>query len=1027
MFGMRKMLLRFWLLAAVLGLIAMHGVAAGEDPPKGAKAEAGQEDTKTQEEKKKKEEKGEPIAVKLTVVGSQIKGARVTETLPVSVIREADLDVLAATSSSEIFESLPSNGEMTFTGTDTVGAGVNAARGDVASINLRGIGSGNTLMLLNGRRLVDHPGTQSEDLVPVTTANLNALPVVGVNQIEVLHDGASAIYGTDAVAGVINTVFVDHYDGFRIGTNYGSSQDTDRTKLNVDFVGGWKLNDGKTNITLTASYYDGGGVDASERPYSASSDLRPFLEGTDWEGDTNFDNRSTSTAWGQFDTTTRVRQNGTSITSSAGTFHIQPEGQPGGLADLGGGLWMDDGSNGAGVDRNIRYDPNVDRQMIPDTARSNAYMYLTHDLGNGAEFYGELSYYRAETQEYRAPTALLSSTPITISKNAFWNPFGAVGSLNRLPDIDAPDEGLDVVLERYRVIDAGVRAIDVDNDSYRVLGGMRGQMGSWSWDSAMLYSKATTLDTTHDRISNTLFQQALNRTDGSAYNPFNGGDLSNYNSGDATPNPQSTIDSFLIDVYRENETTLALADFKISDPAAFELFSNPVGAALGVEFRRTSFKEDRDDRLDGTISYTDAVTGDFYESDVMGSSPTPDSEGSRNVWSAFAEFIVPVVPFSENRPMMKSVDLQIAGRFENYNDVGSVVKPKLAMSWVLFGKTQVRAAYSEGFRAPNLQQVHTPVTTRVNTRMDWYKNWAAVLRGDIEGLEQATYSKGVESLRFGSEDLDPETSKNYSAGLVLVPSKEAGVALTVDYWRIEQEDLVGLFGDANQIALDFAMRLEGSYNPNVIRAAPDQDDIDFYGAAGIEPAGEIINVLDPYMNLDKRETKGIDYGLYIDIPETRAGEFNFKINASQMLEAYQDLSPDAEIINALDQPAIRVVGAGDLIEMNSRPEWQAAATLTWSLKNVRMGLWGGYTGKVYDTGATHDETGEFWLVDRWVRVNTYFQYTLGRGAMEGTQIRLGVRNLFDEEPPLADATFGYISSLHNCEGRYWYATLNKKF
>lgn len=1013
------------LITSIFLAIILAGAAALSQDPE-AEAETGQ-GTQATPQAEGDEEDLEPVRAEITVVGSQIKGAKITETLPVTVMDQSAVEAVAATSSAELFEALPANGEMSFNGTDTVAAGgVNAARGDVASINLRGIGSGNTLMLLNGRRLVDHPGTQSEDLVPVTTANLNALPVTGVQQVEVLHDGASAIYGTDAVAGVINTVFVNDFDGYRLGSNYGEAQDTNRTKLSLDFLGGWKPNDGKTRINLMLSYYDGGGVDASERPYSQSSDLRPFLEGTDWEGDINFDNRSTNTAWGQFTAPGRVRQDGTSITTSGGTFHVQPASQPGGLAELANGVWIDDGSNGGSADRNLRYDVNTTRQMIPDTTRGNAFMVLSHGLDNGVELYSEISYYMAESTKFREPTAPLSSVPITISKNAYWNPFGPAGSVNRLPGIDAPDEGMDLIMDRYRFVDTGVRMIDVDNDSYRLLGGARGKFGEWSWDSALVYSEANTLDTTHNRISNTLFQQAVNRTDASAYNPFNGGDSSHPTYGDSTPSDPSTIDSFLIDVKRDNQTTLTMADFRISNPVSLEWMSTPIGSAFGVEFRRTSFEEDRDDRLDGTMTYTDAITGKFSESDVMGSSPTPDSQGSRNVWSAFAELAVPIVPYREDRTMVKSVDLQLAGRYEYYNDVGSVVKPKLALSWVMFGRSQIRAAYSQGFRAPNLQQVHTPYTTRVNTRIDWYKSWAAVLRGDIEDLSQSNYSYGVESLRSGSDELDPETSDNISAGIVLAPRKR-GFAATVDYWRIEQKDLVGVFGDANQIALDFAMRLQGSANPNVIRAAPTQDDIDFYAGTGLEPVGEIINVLDRYMNLDGRTTEGIDFGLYFDFRKTRFGTFNLRFNASQLLKAYQDLSDAALAINALDEDAINVVGAGDLMESTLRPEWQATGMLTWTYQNWRMGWWGKYISKMNDTSAKNDETGEPWIIDEWIRVNTFVQYTVGRGAMKGTHIRLGVRNLFDEEPPLADDTFGYVSSFHDSEGRYWYASLDKKF
>ncbi|PCI46554.1 MAG: TonB-dependent receptor [Alphaproteobacteria bacterium] len=968
------------------------------------------------------DEAEEAALEEVVVVGSQIKGAQVTGLLPVSLIGEADMDAIAASSGAELYGSLPSNGVMNFNGTDTVGGGVNSARGDVASINLRGIGSGNTLILLNGRRVVQHPGTQSEGLVPVTTANLNAIPVSGIRRIEILHDGASAIYGTDAVAGVINTVLRDSYDGYRINAEYGGAEDTDRRKLKLDFLGGWKVNDDKTSITLSLNYFNGTGVDASERDYAASSDRRDFLIGTDFEGDTNFRNTSTDTPWGQFEAGQRVRQDGTSLTSSGGRFHIQPQTSSGCLADVTADICIDNSS----LNSDLRFDSNSDRQMIPDVKRGNAFLFINHEFDSGMEFYSEFSYYRAESLKLREGSGILSSAPITISKNAYWNPFGAVGSVNRLADLNAPDEGLDIKTDRYRVVDAGQRQIDVDNDSFRLLSGLRGQWNDWDWDSAVLYSEATTLDTTRNRISNTLFEAAINRTDDTAYNPFNGGDVNNPNVGDPTGNPQATIDSFLIDVTRYNKTTLALADFKISNPSVFELFGNDVGAAVGVEWRRTSFLEDRDDRLDGTISFTRADTGE-QTSDVMNSSPTPDSDGSRNVLSAFVELAVPLIAYDESRNFIQSLDLQLAGRFEHYDDVGDVFKPKVALSLIPFKGFQVRAAYSEGFRAPNLEQLHTEVVTRVNTRTDWYRCQAAVNKGDIASLGNCSFSSGVESLRSGSLDLEPENSRNYSVGLVFAPENDFGFTFTVDYWRIEQEKLVGLFGDANQIALELARRLGGGSNDNVIREAASQDDIDFFAGSGLDAVGDIVNVRDPFLNLDSRVTEGIDLGLYFNFNDTPIGDFNFKFNASHLITAFQDISPDGQEINALNEDAIRVIGGGDLVEQNGRPKWQGTGTITWRNGNWGAGLWGKYTSEVFDTSARQNDTGDFFRVDDFFRLNTYVQYSFDEGALRDTRIRFGVRNLFDKAPPLADNTFGYLASLHSSEGRFFYGSVRKSF
>ncbi|WP_029880501.1 TonB-dependent receptor plug domain-containing protein, partial [Pseudoalteromonas sp. TB64] len=158
-----------------------------------------------------KKVKDEDVEI-ISIVGSMIKGATITGALPVSIIDSKDIDAIGATSGSELFASIPSNGTVSFNGNDVV-SGVYASRGDVASINLRSIGTGNTLVLLNGRRLVQHPGSQTENSVPVTTVNMNSIPVMGIGAVEVLHDGAAAIYGSDAVAGVVNTQMRKDYSG----------------------------------------------------------------------------------------------------------------------------------------------------------------------------------------------------------------------------------------------------------------------------------------------------------------------------------------------------------------------------------------------------------------------------------------------------------------------------------------------------------------------------------------------------------------------------------------------------------------------------------------------------------------------------------------------------------------------------------------------------------------------------------------------------------------------------------------------
>jgi hypothetical protein len=195
----------------------------------------------------------EPAPVNdITVVGTQIKGSKMTEALPVTVIGKNTIVSTAAVSGDELFHSIPQMGAMTFNSQYLPGSS-NSARGDVGAVNLRELGPGNTLVLLNGRRMVQHPVSQAdENLVPVISYNTNTIPVGGVERLEVLRDGAAAIYGTDAVAGVVNTVLTSNFKGVSLESQYGFAQGTHMKESATNGTFGHNFEHG--NITLFASY-----------------------------------------------------------------------------------------------------------------------------------------------------------------------------------------------------------------------------------------------------------------------------------------------------------------------------------------------------------------------------------------------------------------------------------------------------------------------------------------------------------------------------------------------------------------------------------------------------------------------------------------------------------------------------------------------------------------------------------------------------------------------------------------------------
>jgi outer membrane receptor protein involved in Fe transport len=936
----------------------------------------------------------------VVVTGSRIEGAKTAGALPVTVLSQERIEATGSMSGDDIFRSLPQAGDVQFQEARTTG-NLNDARGDNASINLRNLGTGNTLVLLNGRRLILTPGTQTENFVPVQTVNTNALPVGAIKRVEILRDGAAAIYGSDAVAGVVNIVLDDHYKGVQASGRYGFADGTDEATLS--FKAGASTKSGG-NIVLFGSYTRRSPLFASERDFAASEDHRAELVGTPWEGDTGFDNRSTSSPWGAFTvlgTTATIRQGTTALTSS-GVFHVEP---------------VANGVTGT-ADRPLRYDENPDRTIRGGLDRVTLFSTFHQPIGGGnTELYGEAGYYHASSRGQREQSAPVSSAPISIPASNYYNPFGpttfnGIANPNRLANlVNVPTAGLALRLTNYRPVDTGPRTFTVTDDMVRGLAGLKGRWGDFRWDGAVSYSWARTDDNTHNAISNTLFQQALAKSTPDAYNPFNGGNTANFSLGDATPSDPATIRSFLVEVHRISKTSLTTGDFRVSNPNLISLWAGPIGFASGVEFRHETYQDDRDPRLDGTVTYTDSVTGINYGSDVLGASPSPDVRANRSVVAGYAELAVPFVSSDMHVPLMRSLNVQLAARDEHYSDFGNVLKPKVAALWEVFRGFSLRSSWSLSFRAPNLPQFYSTGTQVSNTRTDYA---ACRLNG--------TTCSGVSTLevRSGNQNLQPENDENFSAGIVIQPANR--LQLTVDYWSIAQKGVIGLQGAQNQILYDYLLRQTGGSNPNVVRLAP----------VGAQVVGDLSYVEDDYFNVAPRLFRGIDASLSYDLRGTPIGNFSLDLNASRLITFNQSPSAMQSLLIAANNvgtlgTGIAITAAGSQIQIDGNPKWRAAANFSWSLGGFSAGTLVNYVGPVFDTG-TNLVNGQFHEVGSYTTTSVWMQYRFGKSsALKGLTLRAGARNVFDVEPPLYSSNYGFLGSLHSALGRFVYFEVSKKF
>lgn len=972
----------------------------------------------------------------IVVVGSQIEGAKVTAALPVTVVDANQLANVAATSGDDLFRSIPQMGDVSFNSSYLPNSS-NSARGDVGSVNLRNLGVGNTLVLLNGRRVVAHPTSRADDnLVPVLTYNTNAIPVSGLKRLEVLRDGAAALYGSDAVAGVVNTVLQDDYDGLTVEAQYGSAEGTHLEEYEFNIQAGRNFHDGRGNISLFANYTNRTALNAWDQDFTSSDDKTPLFAGTSYAGNATLDDRVTATPWGSLTAASAVRQNGVLVTSAAGAYHIQPSTNSACASPLGSGICLATGAAATGVtgaDRNLRFNTagTFNPSVMPELERINLFLTGKYDITDDLRAFGEVGYYTATTHAVQTSTSNLASLPIAIAATNYYNPFGPTSSANRLPGLSAPAGGVASTMAAYNFVDVGPNSVDVENNQWRFLAGLKGEKFGFNWEGALLYSQAEVEDVS-DGISATALQRQMALATPDAYNPFNGGSLDNPSIGDNAPSSQAAIDAIRVKTTRKSTSSLALADFKISKLDLFTLPGGDVGFAAGVEHRRETQKDDRDARLDGTIKFTNSLTGVTYDNDLVGTSPSPDTKGSRNVTSAFVELAVPVVSPEMEIPFVYNFEAQLAGRYENFSDVGDVAKPKVALAWDVIDGLRFRGSWAQGFKAPNLEQLNATLVTRSNSRRDWYRCEADRRAGRIATLS-ACAAPNISERRSGNQDLKPEESETWGMGVVyeprIIPEEFGRFTFTVDYWRVKQEGIVGLFGGGNAITADYLARLNGSSYADVIRAAPTIDDVAAFQGTGLAPVGQILYVSDQYQNLLPQEARGLDIGVMWNLRGTEFGDFSVNFNAAHLIKFYRSPSPGAaELMAAQDagqlDPTIFISGGGDMVRQNGRPEWKWSASATWNYDQWTVGAFTQYIGDVEDTGLL-DSAGTPWIVDSQLTANLYGQYEFTEGLAANTRLRIGVRNLTDEKPPLESD--GYLGDLYQPYARYWYVSVRKSF
>jgi iron complex outermembrane recepter protein len=1016
---------------------------------------------------------------RMTVTGTNIKRLDQENFLPVTQLDRDAMELRDASQASDLLTALPFVTGLPGNETATLGA---TARGDNASVSLRGIPSSNTLVLLNGRRLAPHPISQSEAGVPTLSTNVNQLPNRGLDRIDVLRDGASSIYGTDAVAGVVNYITRRDFLGTELQLRFGETHYGDGKEYRATLTHGLSFAGGKGHTVITADYYDRQAMFARDRDFMAEADMT-YRAPAPWNSslNTNFNARSATTEYGNYLLGTvsavdaygnvtgfnRARPSGvpSSLSSSTGAFFLAPNGS-------GGVQFLTATPSRAGVTRDYYWNNNAYRVVQPQTKRTTVFTSTEYEISPRLTAFADLSLYHADSLTYREPDGITQSTDgfIIVPSTNPWNPFGTrFWDVNGAPNADGSlrlkGTPSAVSISNKRLTDLMQRTASVTNNVYRGVFGLRGKLSdTWTWESALLHTTSKVADDEVGPSRKSLLKDAINQTDpAKAFNPFTrtfavqGSTL--VVTGDYV-NPESVQSTFRSQFTREGETSITSGDFRASGDLLPIWGGNTIGAAFGGEYRRETYDDVRPPYagLNPAGSGLDPDTNDF-----LGFSPNSDTHGSRRVVAAYAEVVVPLVGNKLRLPLVHSLELSASARFENYSDFGSTTKPKLGASWRPFTWMLVRGSYNEGFHAPNLAQLFTGTLIRTVTgSTDSY-------RSNVTGFVTDGPSNR-RSVAAGNPDLQPEEAKGKSIGLVVDVPMVKGLSFGVDYWEIDQTSVIASSGSiaddtqalnaATQAALASGQSIgnidlgSGTSNylgdPSVVRLAVTQADRDAFALynstrtpdnqRAVVGAIDILRVT--YFNKSSEFVNGVDFDLNYRLPTKTFGTFTFNTTWTKLIDFHAYNSAGADRTELLWTNSAAVGGAS--------PKWRGSMSLSWRRHAWGAGISAYYIGDYSDAGATTTQSiaeslgNPSYIVPVFTNGSTVYRYRVSDSMSynanvsyrlrtknkwaKDTTIRVGVVNLFKAIPPLSSDSRGYDPSIYNqmARGMSWSVQLTKR-
>ena len=899
---------------------------------------------------------------RVEVTGSSIKRIDAESALPVQVLTRSDIDHLAPSSTADLLRTISATNTA---GATQVSTGAGATTGGLSGVSIHSLGENRTLVLVNGLRVASFGGAQGATNV----VDVNSIPVAAIERVEVLRDGASAIYGSDAIAGVVNFILRNDYQGALIEGQYRqSSHSGDGKQYDGDVVLGYgDIQKDKFNAMLVASFNREDAIFGRQRNF-ANTTVFPDVGADGSSGNTYpADVVISSGAARNFLAPFYAGQVASGRYPTFGFTNCAPGITSSSLF-------------GATGQRNCRYDPGSAVDLIPESERSSLQLTGRYAITPNIEAYAEAganhvvnkyliqatpisdAFVLNATDPYTPQlAALLRANQAALTRAygaAFYNSlFGKTDFLlpttsPYYPTNFAADNGLagSPIDLRYRSVESGGRAIRDVNDSDRFVAGVRGNAYNFDYDFSGLYTQGRVTETlTGGYPQYSLILPLLNS---GLVNPF----------GPSSPAIQQQLAAanYYGTAYQTHTSLLGFQGHVSRE--LYTLPAGPITGAIGGEARREQYKLDASTAIQsGDLS---GYGGNFLNENAY-----------RNVEAGYLEFNVPIV---------KGLELDAAGRYDNYEHVGNTFNPKASLRWQPAKEFLLRGSWGTGFRAPSLAESNAPQTLGVTGVLtDPVRCPDPTLATSVDCTVQFSQLNG------GNPRLTPEKSISKTAGFIIEPTENVHVGLDWFDTFVRNEIVIG------GVAASTILGNLDKYAYLVTR----------------DPAtGRITQINQTNTNLFNAHVTGVDIDLRFRLP-TEYGRFTAALNGTY-LQRFDQQNDDGSYTG--------IVGNAFLAGTDV-PRWKHIATLAYDRGPYFVQFQQNFQSAYLDYGG-----------DRRVGVYETYDIAATYTGIKHVGVTLGIKNIADRDPPQSynnGAQFqgGYDASYAEVRGRAFYAKLSYSY